>query len=258
MRLIKVSLQPASDCIEVVAGGDLHIGHPCYMKREAEAHKAYILADPDRYTVDLGDPVENCLKDSPGNGIFEQTISPRDQRLQAKAYYKDIADEGRLLGICESNHPERSTKTADFSPTEYLAEVLRTEFIRYQAVFAITVGNSASGQTYLIHVRHFAGGASTPEGVQRQLRLKSAKVQGADVHLAAHCHMYTYGVEPVYQCDKRGRLKKIEKQYATCSSFIGYDESYAEGKDYSLPPFGMVSIKLYQNRHEARLTRLVY
>ncbi len=228
------------------------------MKREAEAHKAYILADPDRYTVDLGDPVENNLKDSPGNGIFEQTISPRDQRIAAKEYYWQIAQEGKLLGICESNHPERSTKTADFSPTEYLAEVLRTEFIKYQAVFAITVGNSASGQTYLIHARHFAGGASTTEGVQRQLRLKSAKVQGADVHLAAHCHMYTYGVEPVYQCDKRGRLKKIEKHYATCSSFIGYDKSYAEGKDYSLPPFGMVGVKLYRDHHQVEVKRLVY
>jgi hypothetical protein len=258
MRPIAVRLQPHGDYIEFIGGGDLHIGHPCFDKKKAAAHQAYILSDPDRYVCDLGDPIENNLKDSPGAGIFEQTLSPSEQKKAAKAYYWDIAAEGKLLGICESNHPDRSVKTADFSPTEYLAEVLRTEFIKYQAVFAITVGNSARGNTYLIHVRHFAGSASTPEGIQRQLRLKSHKIQGPDVHLAAHCHVWTYGVEDVIQCDRRGRQRQIEKHYATCSGFMGYSESYAEAKDYGLPSFGMASVRLYRDTHKVEVVRLLY
>ncbi len=259
MRLIPVHLNPSGDFAEIIAGGDLHIGHRCHDKRRADAHRDYILASPDRYAIDLGDPIENNLKESPGSGIFEQVIPPREQKLAAKTYYQDIAKEGKLLGMCESNHAERSVKTADFSPTEYLCEVLHTQFIKYQAIFAITVGNSARGATYLIHVRHFAGGAATPEGVLRQLRLKSQKVHGCDVHLSAHCHMWTHGVQPHFECDARhSKIRRVETHYVTIGAFVLYDSSYAEGKDYDLPAFGMASLKLYRDTHRVEVQRLLY
>lgn len=259
MRLIKYRFQPEGDHLEVVAGGDLHIGHPCFSLKTANAHRDYILASPDRVTLDVGDPVENSLRDSVGSGVYEQTIRPRDQLKEAKAYYWDIAEQGKLLGICESNHPDRSVKVADFSPTEYLCEVLRTEFIRYQAILAITVGNSAKGYTYLIHCRHFAGGACTPEGIQRQLRLKSRHVQGCDAHVAGHCHCYTHETEVVRVPDSRhGKVREIERHYATCSSFMEWDESYAEMKSYDPPLFGMISLKLYRDERKVELNRLTY
>ena len=245
--------------MEVVAGGDLHIGHPCFSPKKAAAHQSYILSAPDRVTIDLGDPIENSLRDSVGAGVYEQTMRPRDQRREAKRYYWDIAEQGKLLGICESNHPERSVKAADDSPTEYLCEVLRTEFIRYQGVLAITVGNSAKGYTYLLHVRHFAGNASTPEGILRQLRLKSMPVQGCDMHMAGHCHYYTHEAVPIRVPDARhGKVREIEKHYATCSSFMDWDASYAEMKDYAPPLFGMLSIRLYRDHREVEVKRLVY
>lgn len=258
MRLIQYRFQPAGEYLEVVAGGDLHVGHPQYLHEKAKKYQQYILASPDRVTIDLGDPTENSLRDSVGSGVYEQTMRPRDQKRYVREYYRDIAGQGKLLGICESNHAERSVKASDDSPTEELCEKLQTEFIRYQAVLAITVGNSAKGFTYLLHVRHFCGNASTAEGVQRQLKSKSQKVQGCDVHLAAHCHIYTHSVEPMYMPDPRhGKIRIAEKHFATCSSFIDYSCSYAEGKDYTLPPFGMVGIKLYRDKRMIDVERLV-
>lgn len=255
MRLIQRRFAPEGDYIEIVGAGDLHWGNACFLAKPVAAHRKYVMGSPDRYTIDLGDPVENSLRDSVGAGVYEQTLRPRDQLKEVREYYEGVP----LLGICESNHPDRSVKCADFSPTEYLCDTLRVPYIRYDGILAVTVGNSAKGFTYLLHVRHFVGGAATPEGISRQLRLKSQYVQGCDVHLAAHCHWWTQTVEPVYYPDVRhGKVRMGEKFYSTCSSFLGHSGSYGEGKAYALPAFGMVSIKLYQSERKVEVGRLVY
>ena len=71
--------------------------------------------------------------------------------------------------------------------------------------------------------------------------------------------MYTYGVESVFAPDARhGKMRRIEKHYATCSAFVNYDSSYAEGKDYGLPSFGMVGVRLWKDHRKVDVVRLTY
>jgi hypothetical protein len=254
MKLLPFRFEPEGEYVEIVVAGDLHIGSPQFNSKKAKAHRKYCLDSPDRYLVDVGDGCENALKDSPG-GPYEQTDRPQSQVDIAEKYYKGLP----LLAIAESNHAERSVRAADYSYTRYLCKVLGCEYVRYIGALAVTVGNSAKGHTYMVAFRHFAGNASTPEGIQRQLRAKSQFLHGFDVHCAGHSHCYTKGSTINYLPDPRhNKMKQIETYYSTCSSFMDWDESYGEGRSYDPPVFGMVSIKLYRDKRKVEVDRLVY
>ena len=101
MRLHSVRLDPTSDRIEIVPTADLHAGASTFDEKRAIAHRDYILSDPDRYTWSLADDHENATKTSVGAGVYEQTMSPSQQRVWLAEYYRPLAEAGKLLGIME-------------------------------------------------------------------------------------------------------------------------------------------------------------
>jgi hypothetical protein len=257
VRPIRFSFQPQeADYIELVGVADLHFGHAQHQHYKAMKHRDYIAASPDRYAIDLGDPIENALKDSPGS-IYDQRMRPRDQREYAYDWYEPISD--RLLGICASNHGERSVRTADFSPEEWLADKFNVQYIRFQAVLAITVGDSRKGNQYLIHVQHGGGGAQTVGGIILKMQKTSIKTQGCHAYLRAHNHQWVHHPQTTFWPDARhGKIRKIVQHLVCSGAHLDYDESYAEGKDYPLPTEGQVSLKLYRDRPCVEVTRLTY
>jgi hypothetical protein len=257
VRPIRFSFQPEeADFVELVGIADLHFGHAQHETYKAMKHRDYIAASPDRYCIDLGDPMENTLKSSVGN-VYEQTMRPRDQRDYAYDWYEHIG--GKLLGVCAANHGERSMREVDFSPEEWLADKFGAEYIHYQAVLAITVGDSRKGNQYLVHVHHGAGGAMTPGGIILKMQKSVLKMQGCHAYLRGHNHSWVHHVQTAFIPDPRhGKIREMSQHLINSGGFLGYDESYSDAKDYPLPTPGQVSLKMYLNEPRMEVTQLIY
>lgn len=257
MRLLPFTFQPEGDYLEVVGVSDLHYGSSHFLPKKAEKHRKYILTDPDRKVIDLGDSIENALRSSPGSSIYNQTCPPREQREWVREWYRPMRD--RVLGVVASNHPDRSERESDCNPDEILTTFLGCPWIRWEAVLSITVGDSRHGQNYTIYTRHAVSNSSKPAQILNAMFAKSRAIQGCDVYWAAHNHMFLYEPLPATTPDPRHKkVKQLEQHFVMGDSFIGYDESYAEQHGYPLPTPGQVSLRLYKDVHRIDVQRLVY
>lgn len=257
MRLISRVFQPEGDCIELVSISDLHYGSSNFLPKKAEKHRDYILADPDRVVVDMGDSTENALRSSPGSSVFRQTCPPSEQREWVREYYRPMAD--RVLGVVAGNHGDRGEKDADFIPDEMLSSFLDVPLVRWEAVIVLTVGDSRHGQQYTIYVRHAISQSSKPAQIMNAMFNKSRFVQGCDAYLFAHNHMFLATTLPFQIVDARHKKVRVREQvFCMGDSFMSYDESYAEQYGYPLPSPGQVSLKLYKDVHRIDVQRLLY
>jgi len=263
MKLIPLSFHPEGPCIEFVGTFDLHIGSPQFQEKKALAHRSYILGSPDRYTFDGGDSQENAIRDSPGSAVFEQIAPPRVQRDMAREFYRPLKPQ--MLGVFASNHGDRSNKSVDWSPDEWLADVMDVPYIKWEAVFSITVsdphkaGMAKQGYTYLIHVRHSVCNGTTPASIIQGMMRKSQRLQGCDAYLTGHCHQWVWHPLTVTVCDPRHKkLKQITQHLVASSAFLSYEDGYAEQKGYAYPTEGQVSLKLYRDERKVEVGRLVY
>lgn len=255
MKLIPLRFQPDKDHIDITVISDLHCGASSFNQRKALKHRDFILAEPDRYCIDLGDTFDNTLKSSIGN-VYENTLTPSEQRSWVKEYYRPMND--RLLAVCESNHSERSVRDSDFSPQEWLSDITGSAFIRYQAVLAVTVGDSAKGQTYLLHLWHGSTAAQTDGGLLNALLRLPVRVQGCHAYLSGHAHRWVHHTSTCFIPDARHRKVKHFEQHVICNgSFLDYDATYAEAKGYQVPTSGMANLRLYRDEFQIDVERLV-
>lgn len=257
MRLIPYQFQPEGEFLELVEVGDLHYGSSTFLPKKAERHRQYILDSPDRKVIDLGDSIENALKTSPGASVYHQTCAPREQRKWIQEYYRPMRD--RVLGIVASNHPDRSDKEADINPDEFLVAFLDCPWIRWEAILSITVGDSRRGQNYTIYVRHAISNSSKPHIVLGAMINQSRAVQGCDVYAYGHNHMFLTTTLPMQIPDPRhGKVKVKDQLFIMGDSFMERDASYAEQHNYPLANEGQFALRLYKNRHEIGVKRLLY
>lgn len=257
-KLLKYSFIPEGEYLEVVGISDLHYGSAQFLPKKAHKHRAYIMQDPvNRKVIDLGDSIENALKSSPGSSFFQQTCPPSEQREWVREFYRPIKEQ--FLGVVASNHPGRTEKEADWDADEPLVAFLDCPWIRWEAVLAITVGDSRRGQNYTIHVRHAITNSSKPAVVLSAMMNQRAVVQGCDAYWYAHNHMYLYQPVPTKVPDPRhGKLRKFDQHFVMGDAFIQRDDGYGESRNFPEPTAGQVSLRLYRDEHRVEVSRLLY
>ena len=257
MRLLPLQFTPEGNYIELVSVADLHCGSKQFLEKKALKHRGYILGSPDRKVIDMGDDSENALRVSPGSSIFQQRITPSEQREWVREYYRPIKE--RVLCVVASNHSDRSDREVDWNPDEALVAFLDCPYIRWEAVLSVTVGDSAKGQNYNIFVRHAFSNSAKPAMILNAMVNKSRSVQGCDAYLGAHTHQFAYLAVPALLPDQRHkRMRQLEQHFVTNGAFIDHEGSYAEQHSYPYPADGQVSLRLYRDRHEVEVKRLVY
>lgn len=257
MRLLSYAFQPEGDYLEVVGISDLHYGSSNFLEKKAAQHRAYILDDPDRKVLDLGDHLENSLRSSPGAAVFQQTCPPREQREWVREYYRPMRE--RVLGVVAGNHEDRTARDTDYDADEGLVAFLDCPHIRWEAVLSITVGDSKRRQNYTIFARHAISNSSKPNVIMGAMFNKARSIQGCDAYAFGHNHMFLAESQPAFYPDPRhGKVKRKLQHFVMGDSFIGYEGSYAEQHGYPVPNPGQFSLKLYKDRHEVEVKRLVY
>lgn len=260
MKLLPMQFQPEGEFLEIVGISDLHYGSKTFLPRKAEKHRAYILDSPDRKVIEMGDATENALSDSPGRSSFDQTCSPSEQRAWVVDYYRPMRD--RVIAVVASNHAARSERKVDMSPDETLLASLdlpKENYVRWEKVLSVTVGDSRRGQNYNILVRHKMSNSAKPATILASMFAKARACQGCDVYWAAHCHQYLYEPLPADIPDPRHkRMRTLEQHFVMSDSFMGFDESYAEENNWTPPTAGQVSLRLYRDHHQVEVRRLLY
>ena len=264
VRLISYQFQPETlidsehgPYVEVDEIADLHYGSRFFLLKKAMQHREYILANPERKVIDVGDHYENSLRSSPGAAIFEQTCSPREQRAWVKEYCRPMRD--RFLAVTAGNHEDRSARDSDIEADEMLVDFLGCPWIRWEAILSITVGDSRHGQNYTIYVRHAVSNSTKTNVIMGAMFQRAKTAQGCDVYLFAHNHTFIYESLPCFMPDPRhGKVREKLQHFCMGDSFLNYEGSYAEQHGYALPNPGQVALRLYQNKHLVEVKRLLY
>lgn len=135
------------DTVEIYPVHDLHYGNECFDLRRWNALCDFILSEPNRYIVWVGDLLENAIPRSKSD-MFTQTCNPQEQKEYITDMFRKFAD--RTIAILDGNHElNRSTRAAGLYPLYDCAciagipEKYRTAY----AVMDIAVGNAAHGVT---------------------------------------------------------------------------------------------------------------
>lgn len=231
--------------LEAVIISDVHIGNEYHNETFFDYAIDYIKKGKNRKWIYVGDGIENNLRDSPGNCLF-QPLSPEEQgELWVKKIKpirkKCIAYNGT------SNHLDRTKKQSGISLEKLLAAQLDLTISKPIDFLELTIGD----HTYDICHQHGASGGTTPGGrINAQRRF--VENNEANIFIMGHLHMSE--IRWTYKRTKHDTM--IPKLQVTNGSFLDYIGGYGDIKNYSPSPAHFCSI-LFNKNHNIQ-TKTIY
>jgi hypothetical protein len=255
---ITLPVDRKTETIELIVVCCLHIGHKAFDYKRATKWRNWILADKNRYAVDLGDDMENAVPgDEEHNSMmWDSNMHPEEQYRKAADYWAPVVEAGKLLLTHDSNHAWRSEAKTGISVARNLNIFLQgltqrhktpepltdasPRWGRWQALTRLSVGR----QQYLMHSWHGAGGSATPEGALRKCR-SMATQQVADIYACGHFHQKIAWQDNRMEFSSNGR-RAVEKQrtFACTGGYLEWHETYAERKGLSPNRRGSITLRL--------------
>lgn len=216
--------------------GDIHWGHPNCDQDKVRGYLEWAKRE-DAWILLMGDLIENNNKGSVGAGVYEQTMPPDDQIDEILELLGPHTD--RIVGLLTGNHEERSFKDNGIDPSKYMARVLGVPYLRYAGFLRTVVGR----HTYITYATHGGSGSATVAGKLNAVKKLSGVAQ-ADVYLMGHMHDLIESTSTVRTVDSRNRTVRDARQhFVVTGSFLGYEDSYSEMKNYSPPKLGAPRVR---------------
>lgn len=241
MKYFKIRIpltKPYPQYISIIPIGDQHIGNPYSNIERAKEFRDYILQTPNTYTIDMGDDMENTIRDSIGN-IYEQQYSPYLQHQESIKFWRPVAQAKKLLCVIDDNHSYRSRNITDTRWTEDLCDKIGARYGGYGTFLNLRVGP----QQYTIYVVHGRGSATTAAGKLNSL-IKMSNKCVADIYLRGHHHSKVIHQDEIKHLTKFG-LQEHKRTFGITGSFLEWDNSYAEIREYPISVKGCIKLKLF-------------
>ncbi len=139
------------------------------------------------------------------------------------------------------NHEERIRQLSSFDITKMMCRELNIPYLGYSALTKIKVNKL----NFHVNSAHGSSGSGTPMGKMRNC-MKMQNNADADIYLYGHTHGLDYNVQNYYRINNRGRyIEECTKHFVLTGSFVNWDGSYGEAKNYSMLPIGIPKIKLF-------------
>lgn len=229
--------------------GDIHYGAKTCLIDKAEAMLSLCL-EKHIYVVGMGDLLECAVKDSPGNGIWEQVVPPEEQIEKMITLLTPVRDAGLLLGLHRGNHEQRIAKHTSIDVIKLMCKILGVPYLDHTAFSLFYVGD----ESYTVHSTHGSAGARLPWSKIRSV-IDVFRFTEAECILYGHTHGLDHATTLYNQVDKRRKVvNEITRHAILTGSYLGYKGSYAEEKN--LPPVqvGSPIVSLYGDRHEVRVS----
>ena len=250
MPVFNFNLRTKNEIVRIVPLGCLHYGHRASLVSSIDGFIQYILQTPDAYTILMGDLIENVLPETAmrhGGSMWEQSLTPDEQRAMAIRKLKPLADAGKILFAIAGNHQVRTWRLAGIHPEALIAEALGVPFSPFDALANITIGK----QIYTIHAIHGGGATADPGAVIKKIMMQQKRFQGADIYLRGHHH--AKAASTTYHFDAAtGQPRKVF--FVGTGSFLGYLDTYAYRGEMAPAVPGAVKVKLYKSRFDIHIT----
>jgi hypothetical protein len=255
-RLVRVALDNAPRLL-IAFIGDLHLGSP---QCDLDLFKRIIrwIREKNALWVGMGDFLECATRASVGAGVYEQILSPQQQRDQFPPLVESIAH--LCVGLIKGNHEERAHKLAGTDPVAEIARDLDVPYLGWEFWgFFTRLGKSTNTRrVYAVH-----SGAGNKNGglalawTDREIR------KYADVDLIARAHSHDLGFIPaekiVFNVTGKNPSVQPEYQYLVSSGhFLKRADSYAAGKAVAGKPAGAMAVEMSLAKHLLWSARPIY
>jgi predicted phosphodiesterase len=234
----------------IVPFSDIHLGSPEFNRELFEENLNWIYNTKNAYVIGNGDWVECATKGSVGAGVYEQVISLNEQIEQILDYFSPLAEEGRILGITNGNHEDRTHKESGIDISRMFAEQLSVPYFKNGGHFRFRVGR----QNYTAYFTHGSSGARLPWTKIKQ-PLDLGRFISADIIAIGHVHDLQVHSQEKQKVDFRGNIVKKEEQfYILTGHYLNWENSYAQGKSLLPSKQGTPKIKLHSKDRNIRIS----
>ncbi len=239
IRLNQVELEPipGKDYAELLFWGDVHLGHPQTNIKKAISYLEYA-KQRGAYVLLMGDLLESGLRLSVGDSVYRQKLNPQEQMermVEILTPYTDL-----IIGLHSGNHEDRITQQTGIDVSKIMARFLGVKYLKYSCWHLLKVGK----QKYSMYSTHGSGNSK-----YKHTKMKKAMdlAHWIDADIIAYGHQHSIGVEPIIKqsVDFRNRqVKETECWVILTGSYIRWEDSYAQKKDFPITRLGSPKIKL--------------
>lgn len=236
--------------IKVVPLSDIHYGEKGHKLDLLRRHVEWGAKTENAFFFINGDLTGNAVKNSAGNSIFQQLMSPREQIRGLIKELRPIAH--KILWSVPGGHEFRTLVQTDLDPSEWICRELDIPYFSGPVYIDILW----KGYTFTFYARH---GTKTPqtEGGKLNKAIKPMKTQEFVMFvITGHFHDATANKETRIcrerKFDKSGKLISFrlakKKQYVVvCPAFYGYWGTYAYHGGFDPAVAGNITCELYPN-----------
>jgi hypothetical protein len=240
LKVLKKDITTDLDHIYIVPLSDFHLGDPLFDREKLQGYVDWILNTPNAYTIINGDVFDCAIMGSKGNP-YDAVMTVQAAKKVAKEILYPIRD--RILGVTTGNHERRIYKATGNDVSEDLAMMLDVEDL-YDA-FGLIIHIVINEQTsYVIYVKHGAGGGKTQAYRLKKLKELADIVKDADIYLIGHVHdVLTFSLNPYFIDTETGAKKQMKQTYVSSGSYLNYG-GYAEDLNFEPGKMGSPRLRL--------------
>jgi len=185
----------------------------------------------------MGDMIESATRYSIGAGVYEQS-SPQQQLEDMCSMlepYKDL-----IIGSHLGNHCERIRVATGINVMKVMCKMLGIRYLGYAMNHVLRVGS----QRYIVFSTHGSSGATLRHTKIKKV-LDISAWNKSDLYLYAHVHTLDSKSDEYREYDTRNKVMVSKKRYFVLTgSFLTYDNSYAEMKNYQPERIGCATVSL--------------
>jgi UDP-2,3-diacylglucosamine pyrophosphatase LpxH len=206
--------------IIIIPFGDLHWGSANCNRKAVVNMIKWAEKRQNVFFILMGDLIESAFKESPGDGVYAQIVSPMEQFKQMVMLLSHIKD--RILGIHIGNHEYRAMKSTSYNIAEMLSMFFGFKYLGYTALTTIQVGDFK----YDIASTHGASGSKTI-GSKLKKVIDLSQIYDADLYLMGHVHEMA-SVPTTIRYREDDQIKKKKRYFVLTGHCLEWKDSYAE------------------------------
>lgn len=228
---------------------DLHVGTPTFFEKGFEELLRRI-RDEELLWWSNGDLMEVGQKTSPGSSVYEQILTPQEQRKYLQDRLKPVSH--LCLGLVKGNHEERIYKATGYDPAMLLAEALGVPYFGWEFFCSLMLGADSHRTSFTVYSCHTYSANKTAGLAFNWLEREVTRwVDNVDVVVKSHDH--GKGAIPVEYVHFEGGIPAVKprvRYLVLAGHFMHRPGSYLAGRGAGPKPPGSMLISLRLVKHE--------
>lgn len=226
------------DMVPIVGFGDLHVGAPTFDEKQAKVTRDFIVAN-EAIWFGMGDYCDSGMPSAPGTSWMENQLSPTDQYLFVKGFFKPIAH--LCIGMLIGNHDERTTKSTGYNFVNIMAESMGVPYLGYELYAKVCKERE---NAYTIYANHSTNAPKTP-GLSLNFIERDWRWAHFDIIAKAHDHSMGFDQIPYVEIDKTSEVVRDRVSYALLTGhYLRKPNSYNAKAGRAPKPTGTVALWL--------------